>query len=260
MKPSNLEEKHKAWLVEHRHDGCIDEVVDLFNEAFPDRPISYTGVCAFLRRNKLSGGSRNVGLEPGEREWCKERSLDITELEECVDDFFERFPDSTATRGRVRCTFRGMRRGKLGGKHQFQVGNVPANNHPVGTEREWSDGHVYVKFREPMKTDRHGHKCWMPKSRMVWEQANGMKVPDGHVIRFADGDNRNFDPDNLVPLPRKVATTILAMHLDYHDRDSLMLAADIAALTMETKAKCEEAGVSWRVAKNLARKAAMEND
>lgn len=40
-------------------------------------------------------------------------------------------------------------------------------------------------------------KNWMPKSRYVYEQAHG-KIPKGHKIIFADGDNRNFDLDNLI--------------------------------------------------------------
>ena len=37
----------------------------------------------------------------------------------------------------------------------------------------------------------------MPKSRYVYEQAYGT-IPKGHKVIFADGNNRNFDLDNLV--------------------------------------------------------------
>lgn len=37
----------------------------------------------------------------------------------------------------------------------------------------------------------------MPKGRYIYEQAYG-KIPKGHKVIFADGDNRNFDLNNLV--------------------------------------------------------------
>ena len=72
---------------------------------------------------------------------------------------------------------------------------------PVGYERESKDGYIMRKVREeadvPCTKDN-----WMLKQQWVWEQANGRELPEGHVVYFADGDNRNFDPANLVAVPR----------------------------------------------------------
>ena len=75
----------------------------------------------------------------------------------------------------------------------FKKGNIPANRRPIGSERvDNRDGSILIKVQ-----DGHLQKNWMSKSRYVYEQAYG-KIPKGHKIIFADGNNRNFDLDNLI--------------------------------------------------------------
>jgi hypothetical protein len=38
---------------------------------------------------------------------------------------------------------------------------------------------------------------WRLKHIVLWEQAHGKPVPEGHYIVFGDGDKRNFTPENL---------------------------------------------------------------
>lgn len=77
-------------------------------------------------------------------------------------------------------------------KTTFKKGNIPANRRPIGSERISERDGVLIKVRDGYNT-----KNWMPKSRYIYEKANG-KIPEGHKIIFADGNNRNFDLDNLV--------------------------------------------------------------
>lgn len=72
---------------------------------------------------------------------------------------------------------------------RFQPGNRPHNWLPVGTERN-AGGWIEVKVAEPNR--------WRSKAMLLWEQHHGRPVPDGHVVLFADGDKRNFDPANLL--------------------------------------------------------------
>ena len=75
----------------------------------------------------------------------------------------------------------------------FKKGNIPANRRPIGSERvDNRDGSILIKVQ-----DGHLQKNWMSKSRYVYEQAYG-KIPKGHKIIFADGNNRNFNLDNLI--------------------------------------------------------------
>lgn len=89
---------------------------------------------------------------------------------------------------------------------------------PVGTERVGKDGYIMVKVRDrpsvPMSKDN-----WVQKQRHVYAQAHG-EVPGGCVVMFADGDKRNFDPGNLVAVPRKYIARLNAGPA-WHDAESL---------------------------------------
>ncbi|ACT00267.1 HNH endonuclease signature motif containing protein [Paenibacillus sp. JDR-2] len=77
---------------------------------------------------------------------------------------------------------------------QYKNGHMPHNSHPVGTEKVNGHGYVEVKIADP--------KYWKPKHVLVWEEHHQKQVPDGHVVIFGDGDNRNFTPDNLLLVTR----------------------------------------------------------
>ena len=83
----------------------------------------------------------------------------------------------------------------------FKKGRAPHNQRPLWSERIDSDG--FVKLSIPAENRGTGlatrHKN---KHVWIWEQENGA-VPKGHVIIFKDGDNRNFEPDNLIKVSRK---------------------------------------------------------
>jgi len=76
-----------------------------------------------------------------------------------------------------------------GKKHKPWQGNY----RPIGSERvlQYSSGREYADVKI-------GHRTWVRKHVLIWEQANGKKVPKGHVVIFADGNSRNFTLDNLL--------------------------------------------------------------
>lgn len=74
----------------------------------------------------------------------------------------------------------------------FKKGNVPPNRREIGSERIDKDGYVLVKIR-----DGYLNKNWVLKHRLIYEQIHG-KIPKNHKVVFADGNKRNFDPDNLL--------------------------------------------------------------
>jgi hypothetical protein len=68
----------------------------------------------------------------------------------------------------------------------FKKGNVLASRKPIGYESQHSDI-VLVKVDEGKFTT---------KARYIWQAAHG-EIPQGHVIRFIDGNNQNYALDNL---------------------------------------------------------------
>ncbi len=93
---------------------------------------------------------------------------------------------------------KGMKGFNFGGKAtQFKKGDKAHNWVPVGSERITRDGYAEVKVQ-----DGKLQKNWKGKHILIWEEHNG-PVPPGHVVIFGDGNNRNFDLDNLILVTRK---------------------------------------------------------
>lgn len=62
---------------------------------------------------------------------------------------------------------------------------------PIGYERE-TNGTVYVKYRQGENPNTN----WILKAKYVWMSAYG-DIGKGEQIIFLDGDNHNFDLENL---------------------------------------------------------------
>lgn len=118
----------------------------------------------------------------------------------------------------------------------FKPGHMPRNadGKPVGYERVGRDGYAEVKVAErPSSPDRNDN--FRLRHRLVWEEANGRPVPPSSMIVFADRDKRNFDPGNLVCVPRAEWATICKLGLAYHDRESLEAAMLTARLVQRAR-------------------------
>lgn len=75
----------------------------------------------------------------------------------------------------------------------FKKGNAPRKKNPLGHERIHRNGMIEVKVAEP--------KVYQFKQRTIWEKLHG-PVPEGFVVTFKDGNNRNFVPSNLELISR----------------------------------------------------------
>lgn len=85
---------------------------------------------------------------------------------------------------------------KSANKTSFKPGQKPANYMPIGSERiTKKDNLLQVKVADPNK--------WRSKHALIWESHHGKPIPKGHIVRFLDGDQRNFDPDNLLLVSRR---------------------------------------------------------
>lgn len=120
---------------------------------------------------------------------------------------------------------------------------------PVGTERVGKDGYIVVKVREhpavPMSKDN-----WEQKHRYIYAQVHG-EVPKGCVVMFADGDMRNFDPENLVAVPRRYMARLNSGPA-WHDAESLKacmalcdLNSAVRKVVTQTPRKCGVCGAEF---------------
>lgn len=69
---------------------------------------------------------------------------------------------------------------------------------PLGTERKAKNGYWYVKVKE---------RGWVLKHWLIWEKTHGRRIePSKETVRFADGDNQNMTPSNIVVIPKGTST------------------------------------------------------
>lgn len=176
-------------------------------------------------------GRRNPGTVPyrwsnlpAQREWMLAHAGGRPIAEVCGD--FEREFGTPISRTQV-SLFRA--------EHDMQrrCGNRSAHSKrtvPVGSEVE-AKGYVKVKVRDlpdrPQSKDN-----WVMKHRLAWERAHGEPVPEGHLVMFADGDKRNFDPANLVAVPQSCIGQLNSGDYEWHDAETLMAAVAVVKLKL----------------------------
>lgn len=124
-----------------------------------------------------------------------------------------------------------------GEETQFKKGNVPPNRVSIGTERiDSKDGYIYVKIQ-----DGHLNKNWKQKHVMIWEERNG-PVPNGHAVIFGDGNNRNFDPGNLLLVSRAQLVRLNQMNLIQNDAELTRTGIVIADITNKISQRRKDNG------------------
>lgn len=82
----------------------------------------------------------------------------------------------------------------------FQKGHSNWNTKQLGSERVTKDGYIEVKISDK---PCEGRRNWRSKQLLVYEKAHNCKVDTKkNCVIFLDGNNRNFDIDNLYLISR----------------------------------------------------------
>lgn len=210
----------EAWLAENYGSlgavGCAEGMAELFG-----RPTTVQAV--HVKANKMGLHADHApAIPPTCRtvRWCEEPEMqawmddaDVGQpICELSAEFAERFgfPLSKSQVSLWRSSNgRQARHGRGGGRPAL----------PVGTEK-MRNGYVEVKV-SMWPTVPQSKDNWVQKHRLVYERENG-PVPEGSVVMFADRDTMNFDPGNLVCVPRGLVARVNARQADWHDRESLL--------------------------------------
>ena len=231
--PRAWTEAEEEWLAGNYQRGTINDNLDAFEREFGRRPSKDS---LFQKANKMGlRKSRNTHERSAraqktmrwsspeferERNWMLEN--DKNESVFLTIEGFEREFGIRLNRSQVtlfRATYGTSRRVSHGG-------GKPSK--PIGSERIGKDGYLMVKVREwpdvPQSKDN-----WRFKHHVVYEENHGT-IPEGHIVMFADRDTRNFDPDNLVAIPRKL---IGVLNQGYKWSDAETLKAAIGCATLD---------------------------
>ena len=137
---------------------------------------------------------------------------------------------------------------------RFQKGQMPHNaiGFGIGRERVDKDGYVLVKVKMHSFSEGRANN-YRYKHVLIWEKVHGCHIPPKTAIIFADGNKRNFDPNNLVAVPRRVLMIINRHRIPYFDRASLETAMQIAEIKMKANElelsiprTCKECGAQFK--------------
>lgn len=94
---------------------------------------------------------------------------------------------------------KGLRVEPVGGtlRTLFKKGDAPKNKVPIGSETVKKGGVLYRKISETgvRRND------WRSVHTLIWEEKYG-PIDDGMIVRFKDGNKRNFDIENLIAVTR----------------------------------------------------------
>lgn len=211
-------EEMKNYIACNCRGKTILQLQEEFNEKF-NTNITYHAMKSYLSSHKIKVGRNNKRKFKDEHiEFLKENVKGIT-LKELTKRFNDKFNMniSESAVGNLKHKYN-LQSGIVGGQFpkghipankgkkgymspeqyekckatMFKKGNVPANARDIGSERIDKNGYILVKIQ-----DGHKNKNWIRKHRYLYEQAYG-RIPKGHKVIFADGNNRNFDLSNLI--------------------------------------------------------------
>ncbi|NUW66919.1 HNH endonuclease signature motif containing protein [Vibrio coralliilyticus] len=121
----------------------------------------------------------------------------------------------------------------------FTHGHKPSNLKPIGHERVCTKTDcILVKVKEPNPYTSASTR-YRYKHQVLWEAANG-PIPKGHVIRFLDGNKRNFELDNLVCISKATNCAMNHPNLKVNEmpeafRRTGLLIAELVLKTAEVK-------------------------
>ena len=97
---------------------------------------------------------------------------------------------------------------------------------PVGYESNPDkNGLVRVKINE---------KQWVYKQRLIYEKYHNVKLPKDYIVVFLDNDKTNYDIENLMAVPRKVALRTAGQDMFYKDKEMTKTGLLISAVRLKT--------------------------
>lgn len=167
-------DEEKQFLKDNSSEMTRKELTDRFNDRFGTKQSvqSIVSICSTLKYRCGNDGR----FKKGQKSWCKK-----IEKEEWLSHLSE---ESLA---RIR-------------NGQFGQGRKRNDAYPVGHEL-WRNGYITVKVTDDKNIPFS--KRWRFKHVLLWEKFHKMKVPDGCIVIFKDGNNTNFDIGNLLMISRK---------------------------------------------------------
>lgn len=213
--------EEESWLIKHYKHGTIEDTARAFERSF-----GYTrGAQAIyakawklnLNKDQRSAPRKAIrtirwSCEPEKQAWMEDH--DVGQKVDVISAEFAQTFGFPLSYPQV-CLWRSTN-GRQRKKAHQGCGGRPV---PVGHERE-AKGYIFVKVRKKA-TVPQSKDNWRMKQVHVYEQTHGVTVAKNECVVFADHNTRNFDPANLVLVPRRLIARINSRVEEWHDANSL---------------------------------------
>lgn len=140
----------------------------------------------------LASAARDLKLHKSEAFRKKQLANQVERLQKDGEPFRFKKGLIPFNKGKKQTEFLSAKGIEASSKTRFKKGIEPHNTKYDGYERLSKDGYIEVRVSKGKFKLKH---------RLIWEQLHG-PIPQGCIVRFKDGNKRNFDPDNLEMITR----------------------------------------------------------
>ena len=189
VKPVSID-SHNAEQVEFLRENIegrsYPKLAAIFNERF-DTNVSRHTVSNFCRRYKLADVKHQRQRYTAEQIKFLRENVKGRFYEELTAMFNERFNKSATLMAIIQACRQYKMPNRMNGG--FQKGHTRNSGKalPDGVENTNILGYRIIKH----------NGMWRGKHTVLWEEAHGQRVPEGHYIVFGDGNKENLSIDNL---------------------------------------------------------------
>lgn len=227
-------EEQYTFLLDKTAECTDKELRDMFNKQF-DTSLSVSAIQGFKYRHNLKKDNR-VKLYK-----CTDEQIEFIRnnvkgisYKELTNIFNSKYGTKLTESQISSCISRNKFTNGLDGKltkgHnkgvRFKKGCKPTNELPIGAERL-----TFYKFTKVKTTEGE----WRKKHIVIWEEYHKRKVPENHIVIFADGDKTNFNIENLLLVSRKEYTTMLTNELMFDNTELTQTGKLIAGMKIKVK-------------------------
>lgn len=187
--------EQKQFLIANNTGRYSHELVDLFNQKF-NTNITVKNILYFRKNNHLKCGI-DCKFKKGNIPFNKNRKW---------NDYMSINSQNNSL------------------KTTFKKGNIPKNHKCVGSERIFKNGRVEVKIAEPNK--------WISKQNYIYQRKFGV-IPKNHKVIFADGNNQNFESNNLILVSNQQQIVMNSKRLINNDPQLTKIGVSMASLILK---------------------------
>jgi hypothetical protein len=205
MKGHKYTIEEEQFLIDSAAHYNYSELTKLFNQKF-GTDVSETGIqqrCSKVLKTRAKSLHHHYSDE--EKQFLSD-NIEGHTYQELTDLFNLRFGTNVPSHSISDVCTKRMKVKRNCNTGQFKQNEERPCTKQIGQE-VWRCGYIYVKVADVYHEGKTNYKQlvenWQPKHRYIYEQAHG-KIKKDEIVVFLDGDNTNFDINNLYCMNRRI--------------------------------------------------------